>query len=227
MAEDKSIPADIFEEMAGMKEITPPKSAKSEENVKSETIVTPINEERLFKASIAFVSKVQKKLVKGFYKVAKRIVEIQNDAAPKMPKKQGWNIFAKIIINETPAETSARETSESFNPFTLKLKLIWAGIKLAVGVLFALGKWLFKLAAKITTTILKLFGFVVSTILPARATSYCISCSNVLSLLNNVTNRLDLFILDILYLKFIISLASLISAGDGGVLFSLLKKSSI
>ena len=101
MAEDKSIPADIFEEMAGMKEITPPKSAKSEENVKSERIVTPINEERLFKASIAFVSKVQKKLVKGFYKVAKRLVEIQNDAAPKMPKKQGWNIFAKIIVVQT------------------------------------------------------------------------------------------------------------------------------
>lgn len=158
MAEDKSIPADIFEEMAGMKEITPPKSAKSEENVKSERIVTPINEERLFKASIAFVSKVQKKLVKGFYKVAKRLVEIQNDAAPKMPKKQGWNIFAKIIINETPAETSARETSEAFNPFTLKLKLIWAGIKLAVGVLFALSKWIIKLAAKVIKTVLKIFG---------------------------------------------------------------------
>lgn len=158
MAEAKSIPADIFEEMAGMREITPPKSAASEENVKSETIVTPLDEGRLFKASVAFVSKVQKKLVKGFYKVAKRIVELQNEAAPKVPKKKGWNIFAKIIINETPAETSARETSESFNPFTLKLKLIWAGIKLAVGVLFALGKWIFKIAAKITTTILKLFG---------------------------------------------------------------------
>ena len=99
MAEAKSIPADIFEEMAGMREITPPKSAASEENVKSETIVTPLDEGRLFKASVAFVSKVQKKLVKGFYKVAKRIVELQK-GNPYSPSTIRKNIKYAVMDKE-------------------------------------------------------------------------------------------------------------------------------
>ena len=69
MASDREIPADIFEEMAGMKEVEVPVSNSSAENVEKETIITPIDEVRLKLASTALISKIQKNFVKSFHKV--------------------------------------------------------------------------------------------------------------------------------------------------------------
>ena len=83
MASDREIPADIFEEMAGMKEVEIPATNSSAENVEKETIITPIDEARLKAASLSLLSKIQRKLVKGFHKVAKELLALQKKEAKK------------------------------------------------------------------------------------------------------------------------------------------------
>ena len=98
MAAELSIPADIFEEMAGMKEITPPPSPTGEQNVNSERIVTPIDEARLKVASRAFFSKVERKFVKVLNNVAKKLLSYQKKETPP-PVRRPKNIFVKMYKN--------------------------------------------------------------------------------------------------------------------------------
>jgi hypothetical protein len=131
MASDREIPADIFEEMAGIKEVELPVSNSSAENVEKETIITPIDEVHLKLASISFVSKVQKKLVKGFYKVAKELLSLQKKEAKKLSGGAS-NIHITIVRHEAEEDAEARENAKSWNPFKAVLKAVWWAIKQAI-----------------------------------------------------------------------------------------------
>jgi hypothetical protein len=128
MASDREIPADIFEEMAGMKEVEIPVSNSSAENVERETIITPIDEARLKLASISFVSKVQKKLVKGFHKVAKELLSLQKKEAKELSGGAS-EIHVTIVRHETEEEAEGRENAKAWNPFKLLFKAAWWVIK--------------------------------------------------------------------------------------------------
>lgn len=163
MASELQIPADIFEEMAGMREIVPPRKPDTENNVKSERLVTPIDEARLKEASFAMIYKVQKKLCKGFYKVAKKLLSFQYQDSPIKKKKSGRKVEAKIIINETGAETLARKASKKFKFWKTLIKSAWKALTFIVKGLFKLIKWVGKLVAKTLKPILKIFGKIAKT----------------------------------------------------------------
>lgn len=131
MASDREIPADIFEEMAGIKEVELPVSNSSAENVEKETIITPIDEVHLKLASISFVSKVRKKLVKGFYKVAKELLSLQKKEAKKLSGGAS-KIHVTIVRHETEEEAEARQNAKAWNPFKAVLKAAWWAIKQAI-----------------------------------------------------------------------------------------------
>lgn len=150
------IPADIFEEMAGMKEIVPPKNDNKEENVKTERLVTPINEKRLKTASLAMISKVQKNLCKSFYKVAKKLLSYQQKDSPI--KTKGQKIEVLIRITESVSKTAAKIFSRSFKLFKGLLGIAWKALKVAIRTLFNLIKWLAKLTVKIIGKLLKTFA---------------------------------------------------------------------
>ena len=158
MASELQIPADIFEEMAGMREIVPPRKPDKENNVKSERIVTPIDEAHLKEASFAMIYKVQKKLCKSFYKVAKKLLSFQHQNSPIKKKRSRRKIVAKIIINESNAETAARKAGKKFKLWKTLLKAAWKTLKFIVKGLFKLIKWLGKLVVKVLKPILKIFG---------------------------------------------------------------------
>lgn len=124
MTSDREIPADIFEEMAGMKEVELPVSNSSAENVEKETIITPIDEARLKLASISFVSKVQKKLVKGFHKVAKELLSLQKKEAKELSGGAS-EIHVTIVRYETEEEAGGRESTKAWEPFKELLKNTW------------------------------------------------------------------------------------------------------
>ncbi len=155
MAAELSIPADIFEEMAGMKEITPPPSPTGEQNVNSERIVTPIDEARLKVASRAFFSKIEKKFVKTLNKVAKKLLSYQKqDAPPKI--KRPKNILVKIIINESPAETEGRENAKDAKKNESILTKAWKAFKFILKKLLGfVVKHLVKKAIKIILAAMK------------------------------------------------------------------------
>lgn len=128
MASDREIPADIFEEMAGMKEVEVPVSTSSAENVEKETIITPIDEVRLKLASAALISKVQKNFVKSFHKVAKKLLSFQQKEV-KQISGGASEIHVTIVRHETEEEAEGRESTKEWNPHKLMLKAAWWVIK--------------------------------------------------------------------------------------------------
>ena len=75
------IPANIFDEMAGFQEPSE-KSSIIKENINESQKEPEINKKRLKLASNFFLSKIEKKLVKGFYNVAKELIKLQKKEAP-------------------------------------------------------------------------------------------------------------------------------------------------
>lgn len=128
MASEREIPADIFEEMAGMKEVEAPISSSSAENVEKETIITPIDEVHLKLTSAALISKVQKKFVKSFHKIAKKLLSFQQKEV-KQISGGASEIHVTIIRHETEEEAEGRENAKAWNPFRLMLKAAWWAIK--------------------------------------------------------------------------------------------------
>lgn len=150
------IPADIFEEMAGMKEVS---VANDDDNVNAEKKITPFNHERLKEASVPFISFSKKKLVKSFEKIAKTLLKLQKAQAPNLKKsKKPSKIFVKITRvlskNESEGKKASKLSISDFSP----AKLAWKAIKFAVKILFKLSKWVFSLGKNTFTSILKVMG---------------------------------------------------------------------
>ena len=157
MASDREIPADIFEEMAGMKEVEIPATNSSAENVEKETIITPIDEARLKAASISLLSKIQRKLVKGFHKVAKELLALQKKEAKNISGGAS-EIHVKIIRHEREEEAEGRENAKSWNPFKLLLKAAWWVIKKVIKfIVKQVIKFIIKAAIKIGKMLVKAF----------------------------------------------------------------------
>jgi hypothetical protein len=154
MGQEKRIPADIFEEMAGLKEITPPVSETSENSVNTEPIISPIDEARLQKASIAFFSKVKNKFIKKIRKFADKLMSY-NKEDPIKKNTPPSNIEVTIIINESAAETEGRENAKEGKKNKSLIEKAWEALKFVV-------KKLFKFAVKtlvkgVIKTLLKIF----------------------------------------------------------------------
>lgn len=155
MADGLAIPADIFEEMAGMKEILPPSNKVKEENVQSEKKITNFDETRLKKAAKAFISKPQKQLASSFYKVAKYIQSLQKADAPKVRKPR--KIEVTIINKESAAEAEARENTKKSSIWRKAIKVAWKAFKfLLKKIVKFVFKHVFKVAAKAIKFLFKL-----------------------------------------------------------------------
>jgi len=154
MEKVKHIPADIFEEMAGLKDISS-NTPNKEDNIISEPIISPINYKRLEIASKAFNSKIDKKIHNSFYKVIKKVFNYQ---------EQNLNLLnspnKKIILKEGNSEDKKiKKTTNILKKIFKKLsKAIKKAAKLFFKVFAKLLKWLGKLALKATKIILNIFG---------------------------------------------------------------------
>lgn len=155
MSGNRQIPADIFEEMAGMKDITPPTSAISDENIVSGQTLSPISVARLKDASVALSLHVQNDFVKSLHRVLKHIFKMRMSET---------EVSAQI---ETVIEHDERKDKERrVNPW-LKLwnkikpliKAAWWGIKKIIKFIGKhLIKRLIKVAIKISKVLIKLFS---------------------------------------------------------------------
>jgi hypothetical protein len=137
MPQEKRIPANIFDEMAGLKDND---LAPVENNTSDVNPSASINFSRLRAASIPFLSKIQKKFVKQLYSLGKLFLLYNNPL--KTSKKIKKNIVhVKIIVLEPKGydsikkEVKEREKTKSFFErawdFVLKClkKLFRYGIK--------------------------------------------------------------------------------------------------
>lgn len=103
MAEER-LPADIFEEMAGVREITPEPSEISEDNVNQEIIKTEIDEGRLTEASKHLLKKVPE-FQQYLVKLAKKLFSFQ--------KKEAKPIKPSPVIVKIPNYKKKKENSEA------------------------------------------------------------------------------------------------------------------
>ena len=85
-AAELRMPADIFDEMAGVREVTPHRSAVSEANVNVEPQLTEINESRLFSAATALFEGAEK-FEEYMTKLFKKIITLQEGGKDNGNKK--------------------------------------------------------------------------------------------------------------------------------------------
>ncbi|MBQ7820515.1 MAG: hypothetical protein IJ341_12575 [Bacteroidales bacterium] len=153
MESELHIPANIFEEMAGMKEIAPSKKQSVKENIKKEEKKPPINKTRLKNYSIALFHKIQKQLSASFLNLVKRFQSYQQETKTFDEKKD-----LKIVLKNPVAKAVYKTLAKNFEKWKPRLKKAWETLKTAVKTLFKLTKWLGKLVTKITKNLLKIFG---------------------------------------------------------------------
>lgn len=159
-AAELRMPADIFDEMAGVREIVPVQSGTAEANVNTETKTTSPNEGRLFEVGNIFVKTIPE-FGKYLQKIAKKLLSLQKKEvpAPVTPKRR--TITVLIHLFESKAEAAARWLTKIWdflkdgvwNVFKLALKAVWwtlkTLVKWAFELLWALGKMLIKLFWKL------------------------------------------------------------------------------
>lgn len=141
MGAELSIPANIFDEMAGMKDTTPPKTQAAEENVKSEPKTSEINQGRLTLASHAFFAKVQKQFISKLYTVYKKLLSYSKQTSPSLFSLKGLKRFIPFRRSEEDDEGEDQEKS-SF------ISKIWEAIKKGFKILWKIIKWIFKQIVK-------------------------------------------------------------------------------
>lgn len=164
-AAELRMPADIFDEMAGVREVIPARSGISEANVNFETQQTPVIEERLFSAADSLFAKADDfkkymlKLFKQFQdqrdeeEIAK---ELKKRAAKKAAKKAAqkfippWILFwiklAEFVINKWPEirDSIVGAFMSIIGIIQFIFELIWEGVKWLFGKLWDIIKWVGK-----------------------------------------------------------------------------------
>ena len=160
-AAELRMPADIFDEMAGVREVVPARSGIAEANVNFETQYTPVIEERLHNASQFLFAKAGEfkkyiiKLAKQFQKqqdeedIAK---ELKKRAAKKAVQKAippmilFWIKLAEFIVNKWPEirESITNGFMMIIGIIQFILELIWKAVKWLLGKLWDIVKWVAK-----------------------------------------------------------------------------------
>ena len=157
-AAELRMPADIFEEMAGVREIVPVQSDTAEGNVNLPEQKTPIDESRLQQAGFIIVSAVPE-FKNHILKLAKKLKDMQAPPPPP-PKPKGLRnpITVTIHLFESAAEAGARVLTKIWDYL---LKGVWFVFKLALKavwwVLKTLVKWAFKLLWTLGKMLIKIF----------------------------------------------------------------------
>ena len=152
------MPADIFEEMAGVREIVPVQSDTAEGNVNLPKQKTPIDENRLQQVGFIIVKAVPE-FKNHILKLAKKLKDMQAPPAPP-PKPKGLRnpITVTIHLFESAAEAGARVLTKIWEYL---LKGVWFVFKLALKavwwVLKTLVKWAFKLLWSLGKMLIKIF----------------------------------------------------------------------
>lgn len=172
-AAELRMPADIFEEMAGVKEIIPEQSSIAATNVNVETSKTPINETRLSLVSnslFADVNKFEKYLVKLFRKISalqnENVGQGTDDAIKKAAKESANKALSKsiplyILIWLKVAELIIDKWEELKAQFTEAIMGFVFGINLLFTVASKSIAWLFrKLGETIAWALTKITEFI-------------------------------------------------------------------
>jgi hypothetical protein len=161
-AAELRMPADIFEEMAGVREVIPAQSSISAANVNVETHKTPVNESRL-QSSSNFLFQKADDFKEYLLKLAGLIFSEQTEqpVSKSKPKKNNtFNIkkhlqylgIALLALSKI-APIVAEKTKQSVNLFWEIIKTIFHWVKEAVlwlmGILWDIVKWLGKQLWKI------------------------------------------------------------------------------
>lgn len=158
------IPANIFDEMAGFQEPSE-KSSIIKENINESQKEPEINKKRLKLASNFFLSKIEKKLVKGFYNVAKELIKLQKKEAP----------FTNIKIVEDEV-VSNDEEDDGFSIVKLIKKIITFIIRKAINgfikvsnIFKSLSSWVISKAKSTASNIFKFLAKVAGKIVSKTA----------------------------------------------------------
>lgn len=159
------MPACIFDEMAGVRDITPPQSPTAEDNVNQERIYSEVDEGRLEEASIILLEKAPQ-FQEYILELAKKLLEYQKGEDggenPIVPKAKPLSITVIIKGVASLGKKTADLLEKMVNWFKEKclgvLKSIVKGIiKAALWIL----KWAFKIMWKVVKIIMKLLWKVV------------------------------------------------------------------
>lgn len=159
MAEER-LPADIFEEMAGVRDITPAPGEVVEGSVNGEVIKTEVNVDRLKEASKNLLLKVPN-FGKYLHKLAKKLLSFQKP--PKKPKKQKTVIKSvKVVEHESNCASSGKMLPGLWGTvIEVALKAFFWLIKGVIQALLLLGKWAFKLLWNLGKMLIKVFWKIV------------------------------------------------------------------
>jgi hypothetical protein len=156
-AAELRMPADIFEEMAGVREIVPAQSDIAADNVNLPEEKTPVDEARLSQAGIVIVKSIPK-FVEHIKKLAKKLKDMQAPPEPPSPKKFLNPIVVTIHLFESLAEAGARVLTQIWD--YLKNE-IWDVFKSILGKIWdflkSLVKWAFKMLWNLGKMIIRLF----------------------------------------------------------------------
>lgn len=156
-AAELRMPADIFEEMAGVREIVPAQSDIAADNVNLPEEKTPVDEGRLSQAGIVIVKSVPK-FVEHIKKFAKKLKDMQAQPEPPNPKKFLNPIVVTVHLFESVAEAGARVLTQIWD--YLKNQ-IWDVFKSILGKIWdflkSLVKWAFKMLWNLGKMIIRLF----------------------------------------------------------------------
>ena len=155
------MPADIFEEMAGVREVIPHRSGISEANVNIETEQTPIIKERLFNASNSLFAKADdfKKYITKLFKQFQNqqdeediTKELKKHAVKKAAQKfippliLFWIKVAEFLINKWPEiRQSIVDTFMTIiSAIQFIFEMAWKAIKWIFGKIWSVIKWVGK-----------------------------------------------------------------------------------
>lgn len=138
MPQEKRIPANIFDEMAGLKDNEIPSAENSAENSAEVNSSIPINASRLRAASIPFLSKIQKKFVKQLYNF-KKLLSSYSKLAKAANKLQKETVHVKITIIEPKGYDSIKKEVEKREETKNIFQRAWDLLRNVIKKLFRFG----------------------------------------------------------------------------------------
>lgn len=172
---NKRIPADIFEEMAGVETVPTNVSTDNKDSVNIPQEATTINLKRLSAAANALTKFVIKDFNREFLKVVKELLRLQK-SQEIVRQPQSITVQIERTLNNEQEEEEGEEEESLYDKFTNKipgpykyifkgLKYLWKfgkilfkwGLKLLT-MLWKVGKSILKMAQKALTSILKAAG---------------------------------------------------------------------
>lgn len=144
------IPANIFDEMAGFQEPSK-KSSIVEENINESQKEPEINKKRLKISSNFCLSKVEKKLVKGFHNIAKELIKLQKKETPL----SNIEIIEQDIVSNTEEDEGFSIVKLIKNIITFIIRKAIKGFIKTSNIFKSLFKWVSSKAKSAASNIFK------------------------------------------------------------------------